>query len=136
MKQPLKKWRRKDKNAMKKKTDGTGSVLCVTSQEKAGRADNTSTSHITQSHRDQVPPKNNSMICEHCGHQSKSKSGLTSHLRHRHPDNQVNTLRPVRVISGNPDQQSSISTQQQNLRGCSVSRSGSRTDNIESMKVH
>ncbi|KAL1447078.1 hypothetical protein WDU94_005521 [Cyamophila willieti] len=68
-------------------------------------------SHISQSHKDQVPARNNSLICEHCGHQSKTKSGLSSHLRHRHPDIQSNALRPIRTALGDDIPTSSNRTQ-------------------------
>ncbi|KAI5707877.1 hypothetical protein M8J77_011688 [Diaphorina citri] len=54
-------------------------------------------SHMSQAHKERIPVRNNSLICEHCGFVSKSKSGLTSHTKHRHPDAQSDSLQPIKI---------------------------------------
>lgn len=63
-------------------------------------------SHLTQTHKDQLPPPNNSLICEQCGHSSKSKAGATSHLRHRHSETVPTSIKPVRLTPVDPNQTS------------------------------
>ncbi|KAL1448183.1 hypothetical protein WDU94_005664 [Cyamophila willieti] len=57
-------------------------------------------SHISQAHKDRIPTtqRNDSLVCEYCGLVVKSKAGLTSHVSHRHPEAQPNTLKPVKIV--------------------------------------
>ncbi|KAI5715688.1 hypothetical protein M8J77_020743 [Diaphorina citri] len=55
-------------------------------------------SHITQCHREEAEARKlTSPVCEHCGFTCGTKSGLTSHLRHRHPDMAAPGLRPLKL---------------------------------------
>uniref|UniRef100_A0A8D8VS37 C2H2-type domain-containing protein n=1 Tax=Cacopsylla melanoneura TaxID=428564 RepID=A0A8D8VS37_9HEMI len=57
-------------------------------------------SHITQCHREEAEASQlSSLNCEYCGHVCGSKAGLTSHLRHRHPDIPLPGLRPLKLSS-------------------------------------
>ncbi|KAL1448353.1 hypothetical protein WDU94_005696 [Cyamophila willieti] len=63
-------------------------------------------SHITQAHQQPsqvVNQPNTAQLCEICGYQCKSKSGMTSHKRHKHPDAPNHDLRPIKIPqAGNP----------------------------------
>uniref|UniRef100_A0A8D8SM93 C2H2-type domain-containing protein n=1 Tax=Cacopsylla melanoneura TaxID=428564 RepID=A0A8D8SM93_9HEMI len=61
-------------------------------------------SHISQAHRtrqDTIPPatRTTDIHCLTCNQQCKSKAGLISHMRHKHPDVELesNSLRPIRL---------------------------------------
>ncbi|KAI5712016.1 hypothetical protein M8J75_005062 [Diaphorina citri] len=55
-------------------------------------------SHIIQCHREEAEARKlTSLVCEHCGFTCGRMSGLTSHLRHRHPDMAAPGLRPLKL---------------------------------------
>lgn len=57
-------------------------------------------SHITQAHHQQRPviiQSNTAQLCEICGFRCTSKSGMSSHKRHKHPDAPNYELRPQKI---------------------------------------
>lgn len=57
-------------------------------------------SHLSQSHRDQIPPKPTAptLNCLHCTFVAKKGAGLNSHMRHKHPNITDMTLKPIKLI--------------------------------------
>ncbi|XP_008477849.1 uncharacterized protein LOC103514725 isoform X1 [Diaphorina citri] len=56
-------------------------------------------SHITQCHRDEAQAQQlTSLTCTHCNYTCATKSGLTSHLRHKHPGEPPPGLRPQKLL--------------------------------------
>lgn len=67
-------------------------------------------SHITQNHKDQIPRTSTSLECCFCNHISKTKAGLSSHIRHKHAreQNTFTAPRPLKLISSRTDNSSSF----------------------------
>ena len=73
-------------------------------------------SHITQKH----PPDNSvlrqcqssNLICDRCGQPAKSKAGLSSHMRSKHPEDVINNPRnPIKTIIPETPQQTIATSQ-------------------------
>lgn len=61
-------------------------------------------SHISQAHKESQPekPPIKSLKCNYCDFEANSGSGLSSHVRHKHPEVEDNTIKPLRVVRSSP----------------------------------
>ncbi|KAL1447536.1 hypothetical protein WDU94_013873 [Cyamophila willieti] len=72
------------------------------------------TSHMSQKHpqeMEQSRANTMSLTCHLCGIVCRSKSGLSSHLHHKHPDFQQTGLKPIQIRAAQPTPTTAITVQ-------------------------
>lgn len=57
-------------------------------------------SHLSQAHKEQIPEKETTpkLNCTYCIFIAKKGSGLSSHIRNKHPHAQNETLKPIKLL--------------------------------------